>query len=301
MNAKVGKMIDIDPLKLVIPLPPEESVFDYVGTATNFIPSLVPYACTPSLSPGKKIYAAFLSNSRRLRLFRYTLFLSVISLQSVFSVTILQPNIAMFFSGRIKGYEDSYQWLKGFIDQYNMDVFCSINSELDDYHREFIKRFNIKKYHFEIFNVPEKFFAPTIRSYPSIYNVCSMYYNHKKNLDLIKEYQAENAKRYDIIVYMRADIIPSNIGNTFDLIIDDNLHIPDIYDWADGLNDQMAYGSLQIMERYCSLFDSIYEYCTKYDILLNGEMLLKFHTEFLKIPIKRFHFLYCLNAKRKNE
>jgi hypothetical protein len=46
-----------------IPLPPEEPVFDCVGIATNFMPSLVPCARTMSLSPGKKFVQPPYQNS----------------------------------------------------------------------------------------------------------------------------------------------------------------------------------------------------------------------------------------------
>jgi hypothetical protein len=204
--------------------------------------------------------------------------------------------VAVFFSGRVQGYEDSYKFLKNFIDKYNMDVFCSINSEFDQYHQDFVKNFKCKKYNFELFKQGNFMLKPLIREFNNTNNGLSMFYNHRKCMDMILKYQLESNLRYDVVVYMRADILPTT-RNGFSLVLDDYLHVPAGADW-DGLNDQIAYGSVEIMNRYCDLFYYVETYCNQLGCPPYPERLLKFHVNYLHIPVKRFQFSYTLNPKR---
>ncbi len=205
------------------------------------------------------------------------------------------PKIAMFFSGRIKSYEYTTSYLLDFIKKHSPDVFCSINAELDAYSDSFIKQFNVKKFIFKKFEFPQDLVITNIDS-ASLFNVCSMFKNHKNCIDLISDYQDEHHFIYDLVIYMRADILPTHSFD-FELIFDDRLHIPNDPVHV-AINDQLAYGSFSIMSRYCSLFDYLDNYCNKYKVPFNPETLLKFHLDHFQIPITHFEFSYTLNKHR---
>src|SRR5689334_2204623 len=91
---------------------------------------------------------------------RFFLFFSLLCL-SLISEEIRAPKIAMFFAGRVKCYEEAGRWIKEFIQKHSVDVFCSINSELDEYHQKFIQDFSVKRYNFEPYKLVS---PPTIRN-----------------------------------------------------------------------------------------------------------------------------------------
>lgn len=179
-----------------------------------------------------------------------------------------------------------------------MDLFCSINSELDEYHINFLTQFNVKRFVFEKFELPENIpiNAPDQKS---LYAVLSMFKNQKNCIDLISEYQNAEGIVYDLVIYMRADLIP--IGSfDFDLSFDDSLHIPNVPLHV-AINDQIAYGSFPTMKKYCSVYENLEDYSNKYKIDFVPETLLKFHLDHLQVPITYFDFSYTLNRHRHDQ
>lgn len=208
--------------------------------------------------------------------------------------------IAFCFTGRIKTYEESIGWFQNIIKDPRVDFFCSINGTLDAYHRRFIEDFYVKKYHFEEYTLPyqDNIFAHHKRPETNVYNTHSMYYNRKKCFELVEAYQEENAFRYDIVVFFRADIVSQN---AYDLIVpkdDSTIYIPSGYDWCGGLNDQIAHGTVAAMKIYAELYDEIPKYCLEQGCLFHPETLLKWHLDRNHMKIERFTFLYTLNSKR---
>jgi hypothetical protein len=207
--------------------------------------------------------------------------------------------IAICFAGRVKTYEDSISWFKHMINDPRIDFFCSINDLLDDYHKQFLIDFKIKKYHFENYQLPyhESIFSHNKRHETNVYNTHSMYYNRKKCFELVEQYQQENRFVYDVVVFFRADIVTQN---SFDLIVPtDNMtiYIPSGYDWG-GLNDQIAHGTFSAMKIYADLYNHISKYCLEQGCLFHPETLLKWHLDKNQLKIRRFNFLYTLNSKR---
>lgn len=204
----------------------------------------------------------------------------------------------MFFSGRVKSYEYTSSLLLEFVRKHSMDVFCSINSELDEYHINFLTQFNVKGFVFEKFELPKNtpINAPDQKS---LYAVLSMFKNQKNCIDLISEYQNAQGIAYDLVIYMRADLIPRGSFD-FDLAFDDSLHIPNVPLHV-AINDQIAYGSFPTMKKYCSVYENLEDYSSKYKIDFVPETLLKFHLDHLQVPITYFDFSYTLNRHRHDQ
>ena len=59
---------------------------------------------------------------------------------------IIKPNIAVYFSGRIKAYENNIENLLNIKNKYNPVFFISLNDEETEYIKEFCKIFNISEY-----------------------------------------------------------------------------------------------------------------------------------------------------------
>lgn len=211
--------------------------------------------------------------------------------------------IAVLFSGRIISYEKCFSHFQSIIDKYNPTFFLSLNlSEIDEYTKTFCEKFNIRN---EQLNV-EKTIVPEslnkISSCSNVKNTYSMFYHNYKAFCLIKKYQNNYNINFDVIVKYRADINSSEMLNLEDLD-KDILYIPKGCDYG-GLNDQIAYGDLNVMEKYCELGNGFIEtlHFTKNVRYHPETLLLNYHKfYFSDIKINRPHFSYSLNSERKHE
>jgi hypothetical protein len=205
----------------------------------------------------------------------------------------MKRNLAVFFSGRVLDYEINNEWIQlfkiHFGNLFNIDYFCSINSKLDDYHKKFLKIYNIQDgcYHFQNYVLNK-----TIPRQPLNPNMFSMFYNNKKCVELIEN----SSTQYDVILRYRTEVcyqIPFKIP---DVITPNTVYIPNNYDWG-GINDQIAYGDLESMKTYTELYDNIINYNQNYKIAIHPETLLKYHLQKNKMNIVRFEFDYSLIKK----
>jgi hypothetical protein len=210
---------------------------------------------------------------------------------------------AIFFSGRITTYEDSVYWLKPLIDKYNADCFCSLNSNSID---AFIKLFNIKKYYLEEFELNEqeedlykKSIFPALIYITNVKNVASMFYNHYKNMELIDQYQIENNIKYDMILYLRSDILPEYHLDIQFKLEKNTVYIPLDNDWG-GVNDQMAFGDYESMKKYTSLYQHLNNYIKNKVVNYHPETMLNYHLKNMDLNIVRIYYPYKLNKQRKD-
>ncbi len=199
-----------------------------------------------------------------------------------------RPQVAVVFSGRATCYDESYDWFKQLSDNYDVDFYCSISTELDEYYQGFLDLYDIKKYTFE--NKPVDIHPKQDK------NAMSMFYNLKLAVDLIP------LDDYDIILYARADIVcTQDIDLSVTQQYSDNVvFIPSKYDWT-GINDQMAFGTPAAMFKYSRVFDNIDEYNTRGNLSPGArpEKMLQVHLEASELIVKRFGLEYELNPRRK--
>lgn len=218
-----------------------------------------------------------------------------------------ERRIAIYFAGRIKTYEDQLKQLQSMISHYRMDVFCSINGECDDYHRNFMNDLHVKGSFFEdhvtVYRSEWKdiFHRLPTQSDRDAYKLSSSLYHNKKAMELIENHQVKNNFVYDIVLKYRADIISQDIIRLLGEISIGTVYIPDCYGWdfydQPGINDHIAYGSFDVMKVYSDVFSNVEDYCR------NGrgyhpESLLLHHLRTKNIKIERFPFEYTHNTNR---
>jgi hypothetical protein len=199
--------------------------------------------------------------------------------------------VAVVFSGRATCYDESHDWFMDFSDKYDVDFYCSISTDLDEYYQGFLDLYNIKKYEFGN-KSPCKYFDGDP-------NISSMFYNLQSAVDLVP------LDDYDIILYSRTDILCTQ-GIDLNVAVqhpnsDNVVFIPNNYDYL-GINDQMAFGTPTAMFKYSRVFDTIDEYMTRgnLDKKSRPEKILQVHLEASRLIVERFELEYELNPKRKD-
>lgn len=220
-----------------------------------------------------------------------------------------QRRIAMYFSGRIKTYEDQLVYLKQLQEHFEMDCFCSINGQLDEQHEQFLRDMNIKGYFFqnhdEIYDKSwqEKFKRLPTQSDRDAWKLSSSWFNNMKCMELIEEYQKQHGFNYDIVVKFRVDVLSTSMLPILEDIKPNTIYIPEGHDWHfldlfQGINEGLAYGQLDVMRIYSNAFAHVDQYCMAEGRGYHPESLLLHHLKTNGLDIFRFPFEYTFHANR---
>lgn len=208
-----------------------------------------------------------------------------------------QLKVALFFVGRIKGFEHTKQNLLNIKNSFNPVTFISLNessmtSEIDN----FCNLFDIKNINEQV--SLQKVSIPTTKRYKYIMadhpqNIYSMFYNQKIAMKMIENYQNIHKIKFDCVIYYRADII-SNTNLKINNIKPNTIYIPDGNDFG-GYNDRVAYGNFESMKKYSTTIDLI----EKTSTINHPETTLKMNLNELKLNIVRFLYPTELHPSRK--
>ncbi|AGE51096.1 hypothetical protein PBCVCVG1_200L [Paramecium bursaria Chlorella virus CVG-1] len=189
---------------------------------------------------------------------------------------VKKPKLAVFFAGRAFCYEHSHPIFKALAKKYDVDFYCSINSELTEYYKEFVNLFKIKKYNFEK---------------TELGNRLSMFYNIKKAFDLI------SADEYDAVMYARTDTLFEQ-DLFLDIPGDDNtVLIPQGEDHG-GINDRFAFGTQKAMYKFSRVYDNLDDYLPILGECFHPETTLLHHVNTMGLNIQRFPMSTVLNPER---
>lgn len=126
----------------------------------------------------------------------------------------------------------------------------------------------------------------------------SMFYSIWQANNLKKQYEEENNIKYDVVIRTRPDVLYYG-----DLIIplemkNDKVYVPLFGDFG-GLNDQIAYGSSEVMNKYSELYNRVDELIL-HKAWMNPEVLMKTNLEVLHIGVNRFNLNYALMRTDKS-
>ncbi|CAB4124317.1 hypothetical protein UFOVP49_155 [uncultured Caudovirales phage] len=226
---------------------------------------------------------------------------------------------AVVISGQIRDAKQCFNSLHGeILLPYNADVFIDTwiptNSIVD--HRgdlipndmsidEIIFNYKPKMINVEDFNSPfMKYIKDTAPKKTSSYdgslawetkveNVFYMYYKVWRANSLKSYYEKLNGFKYDCVIRMRFDL---EFGS-FPIIVPkkNEIYIPEGSNHRGGINDLMALGDSDTMDKHANLFCSLNQYMNM-DIGLHPESLMRSHLEQLNLDIKRFQITYKLRG-----
>jgi SAM-dependent methyltransferase len=219
--------------------------------------------------------------------------------------------LALCISGHLRTFEENYSSVKKFIlDKNDCDVFIHTWNTIGHKHRnldsnlsntltnnlldKITKIYNPKKIVME----KERFFPPTkimikrMEKGRDIVGVQSMYYKIESCNLLKKQYENQNGFVYDCVMRFRGDLriensLPLNFGQNFDY-----LYLPTVGNFG-GLNDQIAFGSSQIMDKYSTLFSNIDTYLEE-GCIMNPEKLLEWHLNKIQLKVNKTDIKYVI-------
>lgn len=203
--------------------------------------------------------------------------------------------VAIFFSGRVKGFVKSH--LKSFKEKYSADFYTSCGSHresFDEFVKEFIEEPEKRSNYSEV-KIPKEFYNFRKATETKIENCSSMFFHNQNCIKLIKN----SGVKYDIIIKYRADITSDSILDIYQLspIEENTIYVPEGNDFG-GINDQIAYGDLSSMEKYCNIFQNIPKICND-GHRFHPETLVFRNLEMEKVNVARVKYSWSLVANRK--
>ena len=118
---------------------------------------------------------------------------------------------------------------------------------------------------------------------------------HFINKQRVFELLEKHNETYDIVVSLRIDIV---FKNKFDFsnIVENTIYIPDNYDWG-GINDQVAYGNMEVMKKYNYIFKNIIYLLDNKLSIVHPETLTLANIIFNKLKINRFKLSYFIERR----
>ena len=207
--------------------------------------------------------------------------------------------IATIFVGRVKSYDKTFRSItENVFAGHDVDTFLAHNAANTYDLAPFLSTYDVKAYRNNTIKVPSFFITSHINALSNNkYNPWSMFYNLHDGYKLVEEYAARNRIKYDLVVYMRADMHFNSRVEFASNLAADCIYIPNLPDHR-GVTDQLAYGSPAAMKKYCSLFTLIDTYWKLITDYCNPEMLLQFHLNHLKMNVVRFDLSAELDGER---
>ena len=183
--------------------------------------------------------------------------------------------LAILMAGRILNYKDAYPNIMENIVQGNTaDFFLShspeLNEDLEDFRRVFQPKILNNNAH--AIKVVNPAFQHQNRE-----NVIKMLYNRQRIFNDFKQYMADNNITYDLVISYRADTITFDKldYSIFKNIGSHTIYIPHDFDWSKiGTCDQLAFGTLAVMEKYMSIYNDIDRYLGVQGTRITGEELV---------------------------
>jgi len=202
--------------------------------------------------------------------------------------------IAVLVYGRLNKCVEHYENIMEMIGkQHDIDFFLSSDNSSESLLNDFIQLYKPKMYnndqtHYD-YDISK--YTTTITGFVCNYhNITCHFINTNRVFLLLEEYINKEKVEYDVVISLRIDLVFRNHFN-FDIIQNNTVYIPYGFDYR-GINDQMAYGNIDVMKKY-NCIDVLYLLEQKLSIP-HPETLNRANIEFhhLEVEKSEFRLLY---------
>lgn len=204
-------------------------------------------------------------------------------------------HIAVLIYGRLNKCVEHYNNIVESIGKHNtIDFFLSSDNSSESLLNDFISIYNPKSYN----NSPIQYdydlgIYPGKRSETQIHNMTCHFINKNRVFLLLEDYIGKYNIHYDYIVSLRVDCVFTNTF-TFHTLEYNTIYIPNNYDYVEnGINDQVAYGNLDVMKKYNSI--NAVELLKNNLSIPHPESLTYANIKFHKLEIVRVNIQYHLD------
>ena len=162
--------------------------------------------------------------------------------------------IAVLVFGRLNRCTDHYENIMESLGDNELDFFVSSDNPDESLLKDFIQLYKPKSFNHSSITYNYDLSKYPGRRYETRIDIMTRHFiNKNRVLALLEEYIEKTHVEYDCVLSLRVDCVFKN-GIMFDSIEDNTIYIPNGFDWVEnGINDQLAYGNLEVMRKYNSI------------------------------------------------
>lgn len=203
--------------------------------------------------------------------------------------------IAVLVFGRLAKCVDSYNNILESLGTDNIiDFFASSDNSPQSQLDKFIELYKPILY----INEPIKYTC-NLSKYPNkpyetnLHNMTCHFINKSRVFSLLEEHIKKENIKYDVVVSLRMDVIYQNKFDYGDLA-DNTIYIPAGNDYYVGINDQVAWGVIEVMKKYNSIFSNIIHLIEQRLSIPHPECLTRANLVYYNVNIKRMNLSHNL-------
>jgi hypothetical protein len=162
--------------------------------------------------------------------------------------------IAVLVFGRLNRCAEHYENIMESLGENEIDFFVSSDNPPESLLKDFIRLYKPKScnntaitYSYDLSKYHGR------RAETNIDIMTRHFINKNRVFELFEEYLEKTRTEYDCVLSLRVDCVFKN-KFLFDSFQDNTIYIPYGFDWVEnGINDQLAYGKLDVMRKYNSI------------------------------------------------
>lgn len=202
--------------------------------------------------------------------------------------------LAILIYGRLNKCADHYENLLESVGKNNdIDFFMSSDASAEESINNFIKLYNPIAYSNDIIEHNINL-AEYCHGWVCEDNMIRHFINKKRAFQLFENYMDATNKKYDYVVSVRIDLFfTSKFVFEEQSAPINTIYIPEGNDYG-GINDQVAYGSVDAMKKYSYIFDNLIELLERKLSVVHPESLHKANILYNDIIVKRTPLDYSI-------
>ena len=201
--------------------------------------------------------------------------------------------IAVLVYGRLRKCGDHYKNIMEHLGDHTFDFFGSSDNSSESSLDDFVKLYAPKQYTNKAIE-----YTYDLTKYPNkpgetiLDHMARHFINKNRVFALLEDYMAHHSVQYDCVVSLRVDCVFQTKFH-FDQLEENTIYIPSGNDHYHGINDQLAYGTFDVMKKYNSI--DIVDLLEKGLSIPHPESLNHANLNYKNVIIKRIQIDYFLS------
>jgi hypothetical protein len=206
--------------------------------------------------------------------------------------------IAVLVYGRLNECANNYEnYIESIGREHEVDFFMSSDNPPEEYLNQFLSLYKPISYDNSKVQYEYDLKSYNKRGETNLHNMSCHFTNKNRVLLLLETYLVTHPVQYDVVLSLRVDVVIQNHFN-FNNLVENNIYIPAGFDWVEnGLNDQIAYGHLDVMKKYNGM--NVLDLVQRKLSIVHPESLVFANVRFHGLKVNRVNLNYKIVKNKK--